>query len=99
MEMYESTQISKIVKDTFAKEFPEIKIVNVKVSHQLDDDGDHVLRIFIIFEWKKGKVDPKKLAGAVRYLRPKLNEIKETAFPLLSFITKSDAEQTGFEPA
>jgi len=97
--MHDYNQISAIVRETLQQKLPDIKIISVKVSEQWDPDGDEVLRIVVVFEAADSKVDTRKFASAVRYLRPKFDEICESAFPLLSFITKSDAEQTGFEPA
>jgi hypothetical protein len=35
-------------------------------------------------------LDARKLSGAIRHLRPKLDAIQESALPLLSFISKAD---------
>jgi hypothetical protein len=52
-----------------------------------------VLRIDVIFEGAPKDLNAKKLSGAVRHLRPKLDKIHESAFPLLSFISKADRDK------
>jgi hypothetical protein len=84
-------QIKKVVTDALAADFDDLKILDVKIQEDVDADGDEVLRIEVIFAGAP-KLDARKISGAIRYLRPKLTAIKETAFPLLSFISDADLE-------
>jgi hypothetical protein len=84
-------QIKKVVKEALAADFDNLKIVDVRIQEDVDADGEELLRIEVIFEGAP-KLDARKISGAIRYLRPKLTAIKETAFPLLSFISGADLE-------
>ncbi len=77
------------VKDLFSA-FAGVRVINVDVADDTDADGNAILRINVVFEGDPNKIDARRLSGVVRELRPKLEEIDETAFPLLSFIEKSD---------
>lgn len=88
-------EIRKIVKETLSGEYDHIRIVDVKVFEDLDADREVVLRVEVIFEGTPKEADAKKMTGAVRKLRPKLEQISEYAFPLLSFISKSDYAAAG----
>ena len=91
--------IRDIVRDTLADDFDHIRIVDVRVSEDVDSDGDDVLRIDIIFEGDPEDLDAVKLSGAIRHLRPRLSELDEFAFPILSFISKQDAQPRKRAPA
>ena len=102
--MHSVTQFKKMEKmivETLKQDFDDVNILKVHIHRDVDSDGDEVLRINVIFEGAPKDVDARKLAGAVRSVRPRLvEEFKERAFPLFSFISKGDAAgQNQFEPA
>lgn len=84
-------QIKRVVTKALAADFRAVKILDVKIQEDVDADGDEVLLIEVIFEGAP-ELDARKISGAIRYLRPKLSAIKETAFPVLSFISNADLE-------
>ena len=91
--MRDLNAIKKIVTKSLAKDFGRHRIIDVRIHEDRDADGDEILRIEVVFEGAPGDLDAKKLAGAVRQLRPKLEEINVQAFPLLSFVSRADMEQ------
>jgi len=91
--------VERIVTETLQADFDNIRILDVAVHRDVDSDGDDVLLIDVLFEGTRRDVDARKLSGAVRHVRPKLQEIGETAFPLFSFVSRGDVGRTSFEPA
>jgi hypothetical protein len=91
-EVRDLTPIKRIVAQTLRRDFDHIRIIDVEVHEGVDSDGDEVLRINVIFEGTPRDLDAKKLSGAVRHLRPKLDKI-HPALPLLSFISKADRDR------
>lgn len=83
-------KIAKVVKETLAVDFENVRIIDVRVQDEQDSDGDAVLRVEVVFEGTRKDMDVRKLAGIVRHVRPKLSEIGENAFPVFSFISKGD---------
>ena len=96
--MHNSLKSHEFVHDTLVADFETGRILDVSVHNDVDSDGDEILRIEVLFEGQPKDIDARKVAGAVRQLRPKLSEISE-AFPLLSFISRSDLGRTTFAPA
>ena len=88
----EKAELSDIISTTLRRDFDSIKIVDVIVSRDVDRDGDHVLVVKIIFEGVPKERDMLTMSGAVRHIRPELAKVGEEAFPLISFITKSEAK-------
>ncbi len=85
-------EISKVVLETLDSDFNNIEILNVKVHSDVDFEGDDILRIEVVFKGDSKPVDTSMLSGAVRHIRPKLNDIGVATFPLLSFISDKEAK-------
>ena len=92
-------KIKQIVAQTLSRDFNRVQISDIRVHKELDQDGEEVLRIDVVFNGERKDVDARKLSGAVRQIRPKLQAIGEGAFPLFSFISSGDMRRAGFEPA
>jgi len=88
-------KILELIENTVKSRFPDANIISVKVSEDESSDGGRVLNVTIVFESASGSIDPHKAAGLIRHTRPKLRELGEDAFPIFSFMTKSDAELAG----
>jgi hypothetical protein len=84
------TAIAEVVRTTLSETFRSVRIVNVQVQVEKDSDGGDMLRIFVVLDGRPKDVDARELLGAVRYVRPKLSEIGEEAFPLFSFVSKGE---------
>lgn len=97
--MRDLNRIAKVVRETLAADFNNVTITDVFVEEEVDADGDPLLRVEVIFEGTPKDLDAKKLSGAVRHIRPKLAEIGESAFPLLSFISKGEFDAERLKPA
>jgi hypothetical protein len=92
-------EVRDIVRETLEKQFPKIKIARIDVAEHIDDDGDEILEINVIFEAEEKDFNPAELNELPRLIRPKLAEAKEHGFPLFSFIAKSDLRKMGSEAA
>jgi hypothetical protein len=90
---FDSDRVADIVADVLGRDFERIKILKVNVAPGQDPDGNDILRIQIVFEGALKGADARHAAGAVRRLRPALEEIDVDMFPLLSFVSKLDYER------
>lgn len=68
------------------------EIVGVDVKPELDDDGDAILVITVVFDAEKSALDPDRVLGMVRHLRQALAKVRVNDFPLLSYVSKEDAK-------
>ena len=97
--MNELEKIAKAIKAKLTSEFKHSKIAKVRVREDEDTSGDAILLVDVIFEGSPKDVDARELSSAVRLVRPALTSMGVTAFPLFSFISKSDAGAGKLEPA
>ena len=91
--------IAKIVKKILDGDFKDAKILKVNVRNDEDINGEKILRVDVIFEGAAKNIKSASVAGVVRRVRPKLFEQNETAFPVFSFISKSEIGEKHFEAA
>lgn len=96
--MADVKSLERMVRDLFTERFKEISVNRVSIKPDLDDDGDHVLRVMIVLETDK-PLDGRKLVGLVRHLRSRLAEQDTDDFPLISFVSKSEISKMNLETA
>jgi len=85
-------QIKKVVKKTLTKPLGKVSITKIDVVDGVDADGDDILRISVIYDGGPEDLNPEKLLGITRILRDELDTIGEQAYPLVSFISKTEYE-------
>jgi len=88
--MARKPSISDRVKAALKRRFSGVDIVAVHVAPDVDQDGDRILRIEIVFDDHRGLLDAGKTSTAVRYLRPVIEQAGESGFPVISFVAKSE---------
>lgn len=79
-----------IVRDVLDERFGDIRIDSVRVEHDVDADGDPIVRIRVVLEDDGIMLDPRRASGLVRHMRPRLAEEGVEGFPILSFVSRSD---------
>jgi hypothetical protein len=89
--MRDFVKLTKIVEDTIAEEFGNVRFLAVKVALGHDADGEEILRIKLLYEGAPDDLDIKKVGSLVRILRPKFFSLAgESAFPVISYISNAD---------
>lgn len=68
-----------------------IDVISVVATRDEDYNGDEILRVTVVVDSPSSAFDAKRLSSLLRFLRPRLAEHKEKAFPLVSFMSKADA--------
>lgn len=92
-------RIHEVVLAALRDDFDDIEIHELIINRDVDYDDDEVLRITVVFEGTPKNIDARIVSGAVRHVRPKLTAMGENAFPLFSFVSKSDVGARAGEPA
>jgi hypothetical protein len=88
--MHDPETVKKAVVDAISRTFSAVTIVEVKISEDSGPEGEDVLRIDVIYEGDDTKINPRAVSGMIRTLRPVLDKAEESAFPLISLISKAD---------
>ena len=92
-------KVRDIVARALAKRFSpeEFTFDPIVVKPDLDHDGDEILRIQIIFDGDQDNLDPGWTVGIVGRIYPEMEEIPVTAYPITSFIEKSEWEDPAYD--
>lgn len=89
----DTAEIAEIVEVVLKKRFKdEISIISMDVEHDVDMDGDPILRVKVVFEADTDYVPASYTKGLIRNLRPMLSKKGEEAFPIMSFIAANELE-------
>lgn len=83
-------EVAALIEATVRERFTGIEIESVSVTEDVDFDGGAVLRVRVVFN-HRGPLDAGRTSGIVRHLRHRLLEQHEEAFPIVAFMSKSDA--------
>lgn len=87
--------IDDIVRQTLSSE----RINDVKVQGDWDSDGEPILRITVVFEVTPSRRDAEKMMRLIGDLRSYLRKVQSDDFPIVSFISKKEAEKMQFAAA
>ncbi len=92
-------EIQKLIDRVVRERFKDYAIQSVTAVRDTDFEDENVFRVTVVFD-HKGPLDARKSAGLVRHLRHALiGELQESTFPIVAFISKSDAARMRTEAA
>ncbi len=97
--LHDYQAIKRIVEDVVSHDVTALRVVSVRVRPQQLEDDPNLLDIMVILNGERSKSSTRQLIGAVGNIRTKLEEIGETAFPVLSFVSDDDEGLPEIEPA
>ncbi len=97
--MIDENEVRKAVEAVVSARLTGLKVESISVRRDIDDDGDSILIIDIVFDGKRGSPNSAQTSALTRWAIPKIRDTGETAFPVFSFIEKSDLGKHGPEAA
>lgn len=80
--------IRKAVEAIVSERFVDGEISAVDITYDEDTDGSDVISVRLVFTGER--LDPKKMLAMGSALRRSFADLAETAFPLVSFVSKSE---------
>ncbi len=88
------TKVKDVIEETLRERCGNVFELIV-VRPDFNEYGDEILVIKAIFN--EDRLGPRRTAGLIRHLRPKLAEVGTEAFPVISFIAKSELRDRDLE--
>ena len=86
-------EVRKIISDTVKAQLGREHVDSVMVKEDQDLDGDLVLRVTVVLKGDRNELDPSRLSGLLRHLRPALSKGGEGRFPVMSFVGVEDCAE------
>ena len=92
-------KVRDIVARALAKRFSPEEFVfgPIVVKPEIDQDGDEILWIQIVFDGDQDNLDPSWTGRMVEFIYPEMKELDITAYPITSFIEKSEWEDPAYD--
>lgn len=93
----DTAQAREVIEGLVRRRLEGVDINSVRVEEAEDFDGDPIFEVTVIFK-AKSKLDAAIVASMVRHMRSELyDKLSETRFPIISYVSQSDAKKLGFE--
>ena len=89
-----SPKVKDVIEETLIERCGDVFEL-IAVRPDFDQYGDEILIIKAIFN--ADRLGAKRTSGLIRHLRPKLAEVGTEAFPVISFIAKSELRDRDLE--
>ena len=90
--MRDLKKVSDVIRRTISAELAPLKVIYLDVSEFVGAEGDDYLNVEVAYDGDFPELDIDNVASMIRVLRPKLYEIGEKSFPLISYSSKADFE-------
>lgn len=87
MQAITQQELSDVIREVVAAQLNPARVERIDVEHDVDHDGDPILRIKIVFEVEGDRLQPKAVRGLARHLREPLERLAIESFPTFSFAT------------
>ncbi len=93
------SKVGDIVARALAKRFSREEFVfdPIVVKPDFDRDGDEILWIQIVFAGDQDNLDPSWTGRMVEFIYPEMKELGITAYPITTFIEKSEWEDPAYD--
>lgn len=83
--------IEPIILEKLKTDFNNVEIIEIAISMIEQDEEGALVDVKVAFSGRPKDIDPKKISSSVRNIRPDFEDtFGENAFPVLSFIAKSE---------
>ncbi len=84
--------LDKILKGRIQEQLAPAQIIEVPSEKAEDHGGYPILRIRVVFEAENDWLDPEKVVGLARHLRPTLSKLSTGCYPVFSYMTPEEIE-------
>ena len=85
--------LSEAIRRSLEGQFESIEVLDVFVIGDNDEDDNEILNIYVSLDGVVHDTEARKISSAVRKISAILEQLKEDAFPLMSFMTAKDFEK------
>ena len=94
MTEHASPKVKDVIEETLIERCGDVFEL-IAVRPDFDQYGDEILVIKAIFN--EDRLGAQRTSGLIRHLRPELAEVGTEAFPIISFIAKSELRDRDLE--
>lgn len=88
---------TKVIDELIRTRFDEVPFVKITATPDINEDGEEFLWVKAVYEGQPSNIDTRKSVTMVCHMRPKLSDVAVDAFPVISYIAKSDLKKQELE--
>lgn len=83
-------EVERTIVEVLNDQFDGVVFTKIYITPDRDDEGDEYLLVDAIVDDKQKWPETEKKVGLIRHMCPKLAEVGTEAFPIISFLAKSE---------
>ena len=83
-------QLEDFFKTFFEQQFKNAQVELIRIREPLPFEDEGYLRVTFVYSSTGGDLDDQGTLSFVRHILPKLQELNEDRFPVVSFVTYDD---------
>lgn len=88
------TELKSAIQAELERQLAGVRIVSVEVCPDVDEDGDSVLFVTVVFQTNQKRLDARATSSMARHLRSEICRAGDDRFPVLSFIADNEMKRT-----
>jgi len=89
MTMKNTEKMKRVVETVVAEQFRDLRIVDINIRPEIDDDGDLYFFTRVIFDAKANWPETEIRVGLIRHVLPEMEKMEIDGFPIISFVPDS----------
>ena len=87
-----SEQLKTAIAEVLERQLAPAQVLSFDVVRDMDQDGDPILLVQVVFDADAGRLDSDRILGLPRHLREALDDLEEDSFPVFSFVKPGELE-------
>ena len=87
----------RVIEKLLREQYEGVVFDKISIRPEIDGDGDEFLWVKVVYDGRPEDARALTVVGLIRELRPKLEEADIEAFPVISYIARSDLTRRSFE--
>jgi len=87
-------RLKRLVNEVLRERITDADIQSVSIVRDVDDDGEAILRLKIVFDGAKNSLDSNQTSSVARYVVSRLANEGEHAFPVISYVAESELRKS-----
>lgn len=80
----------QVIDEALRGYLDEVPFVKIAVFPKLGEDDEEFLWVNAVYDGGLGTIDPRRSVRVIGHIRSRLEEVDVEAFPVISYIAKSD---------
>ena len=90
-------QATRAINEAIRSYLDDVPFVKIAVAPEIDEHGEEFLWVSAVYEGQPKDIDTRRSVTVIPFVRSKLEQVAVEAFPVISYIARSDLKEKELE--